>query len=307
MRALGRRLGLVLGAVATVVALTWVLQQAVPAPYSGYLAVVVVGLVATQLYKRQPRQQAMRLFNIYLTARAGGADPEAARDRLLARLWRSGDREARRHAAAELASAWTAESEKERIIGAVGALLARRGTRLDAQALGAAWDRVRDRFVITGWEALPREFVSVVRGRLDERERTELDALAEHHRLFHQRFFRAPSSLAADPESAVGGFARLLNSVGNHLAREHPGDAERAYRLSLRLRPDGNLAHGGLALLLEQAGRAAEAEREARAALAVLDDYARRAPERAPVPEDIFPFTSPQALREVLARVAGAA
>jgi glycosyltransferase involved in cell wall biosynthesis len=299
---LSRRVGLVLGALAAVVATTWLLEHAVPAPYSGYLAVVVLGLVGTEVYKRQPLQRAMRLFGIYLKARAAGADPEAARDRLLARLYR--DLGARRQAAAEAAAVWVAETEKERVVGAVGLLLARRGTRLDARALEAAWDRVRDRFVIAGWEALPRPFVAEVRGRLDEREQAHLDALAERHQLFRQRFFRSPSSLEVDPAAAAGDFARLLTSLGNRLSEHQPGDAERAYRLSLHLRPERSLAHAGLALLLERTGRTREAAAEAQAALDVLDEYVRRAAGEPAPAEDISPFRTPTELRQALERAA---
>jgi tetratricopeptide (TPR) repeat protein len=283
-----------------VVALTWALEHAVPAPYSGYLAVVMVGLVATEVYKRQPGQQATRLFRMYLKARAEGADQEAARDRLLARLYR--DPEARRQAAAEVAAVWTADSEKERVVPAVRILMARRGTRLDAQALRAAWDHVRDRFVIADWEALPRPFVDEVRGRLDEREQGHLDALAERYQLFRQRFFRGPSSLETNPAAAAGDFARLLTSLGNRLSEHESGDAERAYRLSLRLRPDRNLAHAGLALLLERTGRSREAAREARAALDVLDADSRRAADEPAPAEDISPFRTPTELRQALQR-----
>jgi hypothetical protein len=298
MSIVGRWLGLVLGVLAAVVTLTWILEHAMPAPYSGYLAVVLLGLVATEIYKRQPRQRAMRLFTVYLKARAGGADPEAARERVLARLYR--DREARRQAAAAVAAAWTGDSEQERVVSAVGVLLTRQGIRLDAPSLRAAWDRARDRFVITGWEALPRAFVDAVQGRLDERERTQLDDLTRRYRLFEQRFFRGSAALGADPAAGVMGFARLLHSMGNRLTGEQPGDAERAYRMSLRLQPDRNLAHAALALLLVQTGRTREAAREARLALAVLDDYARRAADEAPTSEDIGPFRSPQSLREAL-------
>jgi len=132
----------------------------------------------------------------------------------------------------------------------------------------------------------------------------QLDALAERYRLFHQRFFRQPSALAIDPGVSIIDFARLLASVANHTAKEAPGDAERAYRLSLKLRPDENLAHGGLALLLAETGRTREAAREAALALGVLDAFAQRARDRA---EDIYPFKSPVRLREALERVVAGA
>ena len=132
----------------------------------------------------------------------------------------------------------------------------------------------------------------------------QLDALAEKYQLFRQRFFRRPTSLRLDPAASATDFARLLHSVGNRLAKEEPGDAERAYRLSLSLRPEGNLAHGGLALLLAETGRVRDAAREAKLALELLDRFAADAAARTPTTEDISPFRSPGALREALERVA---
>ncbi len=289
-------------AMAGVVAVTWALEHAMPPPYSGYLAVVVVGFVLTEVYRRQPRQRARRLFGIYLRARARGADEAAARDRLLAGLHRRA--EARAAVSRLLGTAWTGPSEKDRVVSGVAALLRHAGRTLDPDQLADGYDRERDRFTIPGWEALPRTFADEVLGRLDEREREHLAALAARYRLFHQRFFARPSALGLDPAASTVDFARLLHSMGNRLSADHPGDAERAYRLSLRLRPADNLAHAGLALLLERTGRAREAAREARAALEVLDAYARRAG-RGPAPtEDISPFRSPARLREALERLA---
>jgi hypothetical protein len=301
--AIGRSLGIGLAGAVAVVIVTWLLEQAIPPPYSGYLALVVVGLVAIQILKSRPLQRAERLFRLYLRARARGASEAEARARLLARLHRRG--EARGRADADLGPSWTGRSERERAIGGVGALLARQGVRIDTSTLALAWNRSRDRFTIPGWEAQPPEFVDAIRGRLEEREQRQLDALVEEYRLFQQRFFRAPSALAADPGAGVEDFARLLGSLGNRVATDRPGDAERAYRLSLRLRPERSLAHAGLALLLARTGRTREAAREARAALDVLDDFARRAGAEAPATEDIFPFRSPLKLREALERVAG--
>ncbi len=298
MSALPRRarwLVLVLAGIAAVVILTWLLEHAIPPPFSGYLAVVLVGLAAIQLYKRRPRQQAFALFHAYLKARARGADEAAARARLLARAGGS---------EAGAGTAWEGPSEKARVVGAVGRLLGARGQVLDEDALGREYDRARDRFMIPGWEALPPEFVEAVLGRLDEDERRRLDALIDRYRLFQQRFFQNASSLAADPAASRRDFARLLASLGNRIRKEAPGDAERAYRLSLRLSPDRNLAHAGLALLLDQTGRARDARQEARIALEVLDDYARQAAQEPPSMEDIYPFRTPPALREALGRVA---
>lgn len=288
--------------VGAVVALTWLLERAVPPPYSGYLALVTVGLVTIQIYKRQPGPRAQHLFRIYLRARARGMDEPAARERLLARL--AGDEDGRRRAWREIEPLWTGRSEKERVMAGVGALLERLGTRLDGEALSRAYDRVRDRLTISGWEALPAEFVEAVRARLDEGEWTQLDGLVDQYRLFNQRFFRSPSSLTADLTMSVEDFARLLHSLGNRMTKEQPGDAERAYRLSLRLRPDRNLAHAGLALLLEQTGRSREAAREAQRALVVLDEFVQRAQHEPPSTEDISPFKSPTSLRTALERVA---
>jgi hypothetical protein len=77
-------------------------------------------------------------------------------------------------------------------------------------------------------------------------------------------------------------------------------------RLSLRLRPDDNLAHARLALLLDRTGRNREAAGEARTALTVLDGYTRQAARDPPV-EGISPFRSPIKLREALERVAAGA
>lgn len=297
-----RVLSVGLAFVAGVVLVTWVLEQALPPPYSGYLALVLVGLAAIQIFKHRPVPRAERLFRIYLRARSRGAEEAEARTRLLAQLHR--DVEERRRVTAEIEAAWTGRSERERVVGGVGALLARRGIRLETPVLARAWDRMRDRVSISGWAALPPEFVDAVQERLDERERTHLDTLIAAYRLFEQRFFRSPSALGADPAAAVADFARLLASLGNRIGTDHPGDAERAYRLSLDLRSERSLAHAGLALLLERTGRTREAAREARAALGVLDDLARHAGSATPPAEDISPFRSPQKLREALERVA---
>jgi hypothetical protein len=302
MRRFSRLLPWALGAIATVVALTWALEHAMPPPYSGYLAVVLVGLALTHIVKRQPQQQAARMLRAYLRARERGDDEARAREQLLARLYP--DPLIRQRTAGDLDAVWTGPSERDRVIGGVAALLAHNRKTLDHAALAAIYDRLRDQFTIPGWDALPREFVVAVRGRLGQREREQLDALALRYRLFHQNFFRSPSSLAADPAAGAAEFARLLNSMGNRLSPDEPGDAERAYRLSLSVQPERNLAHAGLALLLERTGRARDAAREARTALEVLDDYARRAAHELPSHEDIGPFKSPAELRSALQQVA---
>jgi hypothetical protein len=216
------------------------------------------------------------------------------------------DEAARQRLGSELATVWVGTSEKNRAIEGVSFLLTREGRSLDAEALAAAYDRVRDQTTIPGWDALPQEFVDAVHARLHERERSQLEALAARYRLLDQKFFRSPSALGADPAAGLVDFARLLHSMGNRLAKDEPGDAERAYRLSLRLRPDRNLAHAGLALLLDRMGRAREAAREALTALTVLDEYAQHAAADSPSTEDITPFRSPKSLREALQRVAAA-
>jgi hypothetical protein len=295
---------LVVAGVGSVIAATWALQHFVPPPYSGYLALVVVGLVVTEIVKRQPWQRARRMFRIYLRARKRGADEAAARAHLLARLHRGAA--ARRRAAGTMAAAWTGDWEQERALAGIAGLLADEGKRLDAHVLEAAWNAERDRVTIPGWEALPRAFVEELRRRLDERERERLERLVAQYALLSQRFFGHVSALKADPAAGVGDFARLLQSVGNRIAKDAPGDAERAYRLSLRLRPDRNLAHAGLAILLDQTGRAGDAAREAADALGVLDDYAHTAGREPPPAEDIWPFRSPVKLRETLERIAKA-
>ncbi len=299
---LPRRLGVAAGLAAAVVGLTWLLERAMPPPYSGFLALSLVGLGATEILRRRPRQRALRMFHVYLRARERGASEREARARLLARFYRDPAR--RQRLAAEVESAWQGPSERDRAVAGVDALLARERRAAPPAVVGQAYDRARDRFVIPGWEALPAAFVAAVRGRLNDGERAQLDALAETYQLFRQRFFRSPTALGADPAASATDFARLLHSVGNRLTGEQPGDAERAYRLSLRLRPEGNLAHAGLALLLDRTGRSREAGREAKAALAVLDAYAAEAGRRPPTAEDISPFRSAKALREALERVA---
>jgi hypothetical protein len=291
-----RILGVALVGAAAVVALTWVLEHVMPPPYSGYLALCVVGFTVTTILKRRPAERAARWLRVYFRARARG-DEDAARQRLLARV------QNRPQLYRQVEAAWRGESEKDRVLAGVAALLAGHGQSLDAAALSATYDRVRDKFTVMGWSALPDEFVREVQGSLEDRERQQLDALADKYRLFEQRFFQRPSSLAADPKTSVHDFARLLASVGNHIAKDEPGDAERAYQLSLRLRPGENLAHAGLALLLEQTGRNRDAVVEARTALQVLETFAERAAERAPTTEDIYPFKSPKSLREALERV----
>lgn len=292
-----RILGIGLAGAAAVVVLTWALEHAMEPPYSGYLALCVVGLVVTTLIRRQPTQRASRWLRRYFRARTRG-DEATARERLLAGV---GDRRGIRGLAE---AAWRGPSEKERVLGAIAVLLAAEGKRLDTAALSAVYDGVRDAFSIPGWSALPATFVAAVRDRLPESDQRHLDTLVEKYRLFQQRFFQRPSSLGIDEIASATDFARLLASVGNHIAGTEPGDAERAYRLSLRLRPTDNLAHAGLALLLQRTGRQREAIAEARAALGVLDHLAERAAERAPTTEDIHPFKSPKSLREALERLA---
>jgi hypothetical protein len=296
-----RVVGIPLAVLAAVVALTWALEHVVPAPYSGYLAAVAVGLVVIQIVKRRPSQRARQAFRIYLKARSRGADEAAARERLIARLAPAGS--GRR----DVEAAWAGPSERDRVLAGVAVMMERAAAVLGRDGLRAAYDRERDRFPIPGWEALPPEFVHEVQQRLDDRELQQLDALVARYRIFDQKFFRSPSSLAVDTAASVADFARLLHSLGNHIGKDEPGDAERAYRLSLRLRPDRNLAHGGLALLLERTGRTREAATEAWTALAVLDDYARQ-PRDGPAPvEDISPFKAVTGLRTELERVTGVA
>lgn len=301
MRVLGI-LGVALAGAMLVVGLTWALEHVMPSPYSSLLAVAIVAVTATEVIKRRPRQRAERMLRRYFAARERGADEATARARLMTRLYRNPEVRARCATRAE--AAWTGASEKERVSAGLSVLLAGEGRALGAPALAVLYDWLRDRFTIPGWEALPREFVESLRSRLPAGDLSQLDALAERYRLFHQRFFRQPSALAIDPGVSIIDFARLLASVANHTAKEAPGDAERAYRLSLKLRPDENLAHGGLALLLAETGRTREAAREAALALGVLDAFAQRARDRA---EDIYPFKSPVRLREALERVVAGA
>jgi hypothetical protein len=296
--AMKRILGIALAGAAAVVALTWVLQRVMPPPYSGYLALSIVGLTVTTILKRRPAERAARWFRRYYRARARG-DERMARERLLAPLRR------RPQLRAEIEAAWRGTSEEERVLAGVRALLAACGQSIEPPAFRAAYDGVRDRFPVTSWSMLPDAFVREVRRCLEERDQHHLDALTDKYRLFQQRFFRRPSSLGADPGSGVQEFARLLASLGNHIAKDEPGDAERAYRLSLRLHPDENLAHAGLALLFERTGRNRDALIEAHEGLQVLDTFAARASERPPSTEDIYPFTSPKSLREALLRVTG--
>lgn len=297
-----RLVGLAALGLAAVVGLTWALEHVIPAPFSGFLALAVVGVAGTEIVKRQPRHRAERMLRIYLHARERGADEADARRQLMAKLHAAPA--TRQLVAAAVEAKWTGESEKARVVAGVAALLDGEGRRLAEDAVGAVYDRTRDRFKIPGWEALPAEFVTGLRSRLDERALADLDRLTRTYRLFEQKFFGSPSSLGADPPAAIADFARLLTSVGNRIAKDHPGDAERAYRLSLSLRPEPNLAHAGLAILLADTGRSREAEREARLALDVLDAHARRTGDDPPAVEDIFPFRSPAKLREALERLA---
>lgn len=284
---------------AAIAGVTWALERVMPPAFSGFLALILVGLAVTEVVKRQPRQRALRMFRLYLRARERGADEASARASLLARLCPDPARRQRLQAEA----GWTGASEKERVLGGIAPLLARAGRALDASQLADAYDRARDQFTIGGWDALPLEFTQAVRSPLDRSELEQLDDLVERYHLLQQKFFKRPTSLGLDPARSAVEFARLLHSAGNQLAKDTPGDAERAYRLSLRLRPEENLAHAGLAVLLDRAGRAPEAEREATLGLAVLDAYAERAAGRNPTTEDISPFRSPSALREALERI----
>jgi hypothetical protein len=292
---------LALGGLIAVVVLGWALGHLMPPPFSGYLALILVALTATQIYKSRPAQRAGQLFRFYLRAREHGAGEDEARRRLLARHHDRGGRPA---GAGDVEAAWVGPSERDRLVAGVGALLANRGSMIDPALLAAAYGRERDRLTIPGWALLPPEFVQEVRGRLAERERSQLDALMDRYVVFKQRFFTRPSLLGADPGASATDFARLLHSMGNRLAKEQPGDAERAYRLSLRVRPERNLAHAGLALLLADTGRDDEASRQARTALQVLDAYAQHTAEaQTPSTEDISPFRSPLSLRQALERL----
>jgi hypothetical protein len=291
-----RILGISLVSAAAVVALTWVLEHVMPPPYSGYLALCVVGLTVTTILKQRPAERAARWLRLYFRGRARGGE-DAARQRLLARV------QNRPQLCRQVEAAWRGESEKSRVLAGLGVLLAADGKSLEAATLSATYDRVRDKVTIPGWSTLPDEFVREVRGQLEEREWRQLEGLADKYALLQQRFFQRPSSLAADPRASVHDFARLLASVGNRIGKDAPGDAERAYRLSLRLRPDENLAHAGLALLLERMGRDRDAVAEAQTALQVLDALAAVAADRRPATEDIYPFKSPTTLREALERV----
>jgi hypothetical protein len=290
-------------ALAAVAALAWALGAAMPPPLSGVLAVVVVGLVATELLKRQPAQRALRLFHVYLQARERGADEPAARTRLLATFCRDGTRQ--RQLAPVLEAAWVGESEKDRVLGGVAALLAGEPRPIDPASLAHDYDRARDRFTIPGWEALPREFVAEIRRRLSPAELEQLDRLAETYRLFHQRFFERPVSLGIDPAARVADLARLLLSLGARLHRDGSADAERAYHLSLGLEPGDAVARAGLAVVLDGAGRHREAAREARLALEALTRHPASAPP-ALTPDALFPFRTPDALRQALERIAAA-
>lgn len=301
-RRLGRIIAVAAAGTAAVVILTWLLEAVMPPPFSGFLALCLVGLAVTEVLKRQPRQRALRMLLAYFRARERGADEAEARRRLLARLSRNAA--VRQCLAANLEAEWRGESERERLLRGVAALLAGRRQSVAPDDLAAVYDTARDRFVLPGWDTLPKGFLEAVRRRLDEGEIRQLDELAGRHKLFYQKFFRRPTSLGVEPEASVVDFARLLQSLGNRLGQDAAADAERAYRLSLRLRPDDNLAHAGLALLLERHGRLPEASREARLALEVLDAYAGGAAEREPTVEDITPFRSPLRLREELQRLA---
>jgi hypothetical protein len=303
MKRLARILAGAAAGATAVVALTWILEHVMPPPYSGYLALVLVGLAVTELIRRRPRQQVERMFRLYCRDRERGLDEATARERLLRRSCRRAA--GRQRLASQMEAAWTGAAEKDRASAGVALLLAHEGKTFDSATLAAVWDHVRDRFTIPGWDTLPREFVDRLRSRLDPEALVQLDALMEQHRLFRQRFFRQPSALGADPAASVADFARLLGSLANHIAEKDPGAAECAYRISLRLRPEENLAHAGLAFLLEKTGRSGEAAREASMALGVLDDYARRAGQRPATTEDIHPFKTPASLREALTRVAG--
>lgn len=302
MKRLGRPariVGWALTGATAVVGLTWALEHVMPAPYSGYLALVVVGFIVTELIRRQPHQRAERMFRLYCRARERGADEVRARERMLGRLYRGA--ETRRRITSQVEAAWMGATEKDRVSAGVAVLLACQGKPLHSAALATTWDRVRDRFRIPGWEALPGGFVGELRTRLDAGPQAHLDALVEKYRLFDQRFFRQPSALGV---VSVAEFARLLTSLANRVAKEEPSDAERAYRISLRLCPEVNLAHAGLSFLLETTGRSREAAREAKIALEVLDTFAQRVGELPTTMEDIFPFKSPVSLREALQRVA---
>jgi len=165
---LARILGWGLAGATAVVALTWALEHVMPAPYSGYLALVVVGFVVTELIRRRPPQRAERMFRLYCRARERGVDEVRARERLLGRLHRGA--KGRQRIRSQVEAAWVGATEKDRVSAAVAVLLAAEGRTLDPAALAGAWDRTRDRFTIPGWEALPREFVESLRSRLPASE-----------------------------------------------------------------------------------------------------------------------------------------
>jgi hypothetical protein len=300
MRSLARHAPILLWTVAglaTVAALTWGLGTVLPPPFSGLIAVVLVGLVATELVKRQPAQRALRMFHAYLRARERGFDEATARGRLVAT---AGGDAARRQLTPVLEAAWAGQSEKERVVAGAAALLASERTAVDPAMLARIYDRARDRFTIPGWDALPAEFVAEIHGRVGPTELRQLDALAARYRLFHQRFFARPVSLGADPVAGAAGLARLLQSLGNRLAADGLDDALTAYRLSLSLDPADNLACAGMAVLLDRAGRGREAAAEAAVALRLLDARSGRDL----TSDDLFPCRRQDDLRHALERIA---
>ncbi len=159
------------------------------------------------------------------------------------------------------------------------------------------------------WNKLPTTVVAEIKRRLGDDGFYKLDALALKYNIFKQRFFEGMDSLKGDIVLYVEMFGHFLSSMGNQLAEHgHMADAELAFRLSIKLKPDQNPSHASLAFLLFKDRRYHEAAQQARAALAVLEEFDRQVAElETPPPEDVVPpggsAELSAALREIILNV----
>ena len=126
-------------------------------------------------------------------------------------------------------------------------------------------------FRCRGWDAVPSALNAEIRARLGPRFAI-LDRIAKRHNLLKQRLLHRAEFKEAPLDKQLALFAGLLTITGNRIARrgDSPGDAEAAYHCSLRLMPERNPAHVGLANLYFWGSDVERAETHAVVALEVV-------------------------------------
>ena len=139
-----------------------------------------------------------------------------------------------------------------------------------------------------GWEHFPGKFVQGLKAILGEGKFDCLTLLAEKYRLFDQDFFAHPETFTdIGNEITALEIACLLTSMGNDLCgRQILDDAEKAYRITLALRPEHFAARAMLAAICYDSDRLSEARTYAREAITDMNSHAERYKD-IPVPEHI--------------------